>query len=451
MRIIIFIVFIMMIIIFINELKNISLSFFNINYIKDVSDINIKKHCNDIYCEAETGRFNIAKNSYNLLLPNDIFNTKAYYFMIALIIIIFYINIFYKFIKHNNLYYPYISDFDGSVLINVIKNIPYIFGFLTLMLIIVILIMRYAPTETVGYRNYFNIDNEKVSDLHFLNINNLYNNIVLILLIIFFTYIFCISICNPNLYDYPEEAKVNALINRNLCIGYLIITILLTYLILNIMNILLSFSDNRFPKLDNNNFYNIIFKNYKDVLDKTEADTYNYGKDNLLLRCYTEPLSQENILKTPNPGYGNDIISYEKKDERYTSIKYGITVADATAEKDKKTHIVYYDDIDYIGKEDNAGDVYIDNKLKENIYFKFVSPLIPKSKLDDITFFPINGQSLLRYKDIHIKNYNTYTAIHNLDIQSDTPQITNEDNLKIRDRYKTILAKYNADNYYDQF
>ena len=499
MRIIIFIVFIMMIIIFINELKNISMSFFKINYIKDVSDINIKKHCNDIYCEAETGRFNIAKNSYNLLLPNDIFNTKAYYFMIALIIIIFYINTFYKFIKHNNLYYPYISDFDGSVLINVIKNIPYIFGFLTLMFIIVILIMRYAPTETVGYRNYFNIDNEKVSDIHFLNINNLYNNIILILLIIFLTYIICISVCNPNLYDYPEDAKVIAIINRNLCIGYLTITILLTYLILNIMNILLTFSDNRFPKLDNNNFYNIILKNYKDVLDKTEADTYNYGKDNLLLRCYTENLTPDKISK---PGYGNNIIYYEKIDDKYTSIKYGITVADAIydaktvedeakiagdaavsrakfqnefgrnykkfdetavkdeaikkfreaaeTEKNKKTHVVYYDDIDYIEKKDNARDVYID-KLKENIYFKFVAPLIPKTKLDDETYFPKNGQTLLRYYDKHNKNYVTYEDIHKLNIQSDIPPITNEDNLKIRDKYKTILEKYKVDNYYDQF
>ena len=500
MRIIIFIVFIMMIIIFINELKNISMSFFKINYIKDVSDINIKKHCNDIYCEAETGRFNIAKNSYNLLLPNDIFNTKAYYFMIALIIIIFYINTFYKFIKHNNIYYPYISDFDGSVLINVIKNIPYIFGFLTLMFIIVILIMRYAPTETVGYRNYFNIDNEKVSEIHFLNINKLYNNIILILLIIFLTYIMCISVCNSNLYDYPEDAKVIAIINRNLCIGYLIITILLTYLILNIMNILLTFSDNRFPKLDNNNFYNIILKNYKDVLDKTEADTYNYGKDNLLLRCYTEILTQDTI---PKPDYGNDIIYYEKKDDKYTSIKYGITVAnaiydqktvddDATkageeavsranfqnefgrnykkidetavkeeaskkfkeaalAEKNKKTHIVYYDDIDYIEKKDNARDVYIDDKLKVNKYFKFVSPLIPKTKLEDPKYFPTDGQDLLRYYDKHKKNYDTYKDIHGLNIQSDNPPITNEDNLKIRDKYETILDKYKEDNYYDQF
>ena len=476
------------------------MSFFKINYIKDVSDINIKKHCNDIYCEAETGRFNIAKNSYNLLLPNDIFNTKAYYFMIALIIIIFYINTFYKFIKHNNIYYPYISDFDGSVLINVIKNIPYIFGFLTLMFIIVILIMRYAPTETVGYRNYFNIDNEKVSEIHFLNINKLYNNIILILLIIFLTYIMCISVCNSNLYDYPEDAKVIAIINRNLCIGYLIITILLTYLILNIMNILLTFSDNRFPKLDNNNFYNIILKNYKDVLDKTEADTYNYGKDNLLLRCYTENLIQDGITKS---GYGNNIIYYEKKDDKYTSIKYGITVADAIydaktvedeakiagdaavsraksqnklgrnyeefnentvkeeainkfreaalAEKIKKTHIVYYDDIDYIEKKDNARDVYIDDKLKENIYFKFVSPLIPISKLEDAQYFPKDGQDLLRYYDKHKKNYDTYKDIHGLNIQSDNPPITNEDNLKIKDKYNTILDKYKEDNYYDQF
>ena len=136
MRIIIFIVFIMMIIIFLNELKNISASFFQINYIKDVADINIKKHCNDIYCEAETGRFNIAKNSYKLLLANDFYNTKTYYFMILLIIIIFYINTLYNLIKYNNLYYPYISNDGGTICITIIKNIPYIFAFLTLVLIL---------------------------------------------------------------------------------------------------------------------------------------------------------------------------------------------------------------------------------------------------------------------------------------------------------------------------
>ena len=91
MNTVLFIVLIMMIIIFINELKNISLSFFKINYIKDVSDINIKKYCNDIYCEAETSRFKIADNSYNLLSSNDIFNTKTYYVMILIIILAIYI------------------------------------------------------------------------------------------------------------------------------------------------------------------------------------------------------------------------------------------------------------------------------------------------------------------------------------------------------------------------
>jgi len=263
MRIIIFIVFIMMIIIFVNELKNVSMSFLNINYLKDVADINIKKHCNDIYCEAETGRFNIANNSYKLLLPNDIFNTKTYYFMILLIIIIFYINTFYKFIKYNNLYYPYIVDFDGTIIINFIKNLPYIFAFIVLLIIIVILIVRYAPTEAAGYRNYFNTDNIKVSEIHFLNINEINNNVNKMLFIIVALYWICTSTSVSSLYEYPPEKKDTAIINKNLSFGYLIITILLTYLILNIMNILLSFTENNYPKLDNNNFYNIILKKVK--------------------------------------------------------------------------------------------------------------------------------------------------------------------------------------------
>ena len=87
MNTVLFIAFIMMIIIFINELKNISMSLFKIYYIKDVADINIKKYCNDIYCEAETSRFKLADNSYSLISSNDIFNTKTYYFMILILII----------------------------------------------------------------------------------------------------------------------------------------------------------------------------------------------------------------------------------------------------------------------------------------------------------------------------------------------------------------------------
>ena len=92
----------MMIIIYINELKNISLSLFKIYYIVNVSDINIKKNCNDIYCEAETARFKLADNSYNLISSNDIFNTKTYYYMVMILIILIYLNLFYNSQKYGN-------------------------------------------------------------------------------------------------------------------------------------------------------------------------------------------------------------------------------------------------------------------------------------------------------------------------------------------------------------
>ena len=454
MRIIIFIVFIMMIIIFVNELKNLSMSFLNINYLKDVADINIKKHCNDIYCEAETGRFNIANNSYKLLLPNDIFNTKTYYFMILLIIIIFYINIFYKFIKYNNLYYPYIVDFDGTIIINFIKNLPYIFAFIVLLIIIVILIVRYAPTEAAGYRNYFNTDNIKVSEIHFLNINEINNNVNKMLFIIVALYWICTSV--SSLYEYPPEKKDTAIINKNLSFGYLIITILLTYLILNIMNILLSFTENNYPKLDNNNFYNIILKKYNEVLYKTERDTKNFSKERLLFSCYTEYLDLNQISTTARTDIGKDIVYYEEKEGKIL-IKYGITVDNAfinesetetyyqTYIRSKNVHVVLYDNIDYDLKKDNAKDIEIKLLLK-NEYFTFVSPLIPYKKLCNENFFPRNGQTLLRYYDKHIKKYDSYKdIIYNLDIQTNP---INEENIKTQEKYKNLLDKY---DYYDPF
>ena len=448
MRIIIFIVFIMMIIIFVNELKNLSMSFLNINYLKDVADINIKKHCNDIYCEAETGRFNIANNSYKLLLPNDIFNTKTYYFMILLIIIIFYINIFYKFIKYNNLYYPYIVDFDGTIIINFIKNLPYIFAFIVLLIIIVILIVRYAPTEAAGYRNYFNTDNIKVSDIHFLNINEINNIINMTLFIIVALYWICTSTSVSSLYEYPPEKKDTAIVNKNLSFGYLIITILLTYLILNIMNILLSFTENNYPKLDNNNFYNIILKKYNEVLYKTERDTKNFSKERLLFSCYTEYLDLNKLAVSEDIGV--DIVYYEEKDSKIL-IKYGITVDNDPTQmtvttnyekyiKSKNVHVVLYDNIDYDLKKDNAKDIEI-KLLRKNTYFEYVSPLIPYTKLINDKLFPPNGQptpeTSLSYRDKHMIKYTNNSKIYKLSINSSSAE--------------KLIDKYNNNNYYDPF
>jgi hypothetical protein len=430
MRIIIFIVFIMMIIIFINELKNISSSFFQINYIKDVADINIKKHCNDIYCEAETGRFNIAKNSYALLLPNDFYNTKTYYFMILLIIIIFYINTFYNFIKYNNLYYPYISNDGGTTAITIIKNIPYILAFLILVLIIAILIARYAPTETEGYRNYFNTDNPAVGEIHFLNINNMYYNALYILALIFIVYYISTSWCNPYIYTYPQEANKLAIINQNMTMGYLIITIMLTYLLLNIMNILLSFADNKYPKLNNNNYKDIILKNYHDVLNNTlDAPTDDKGKnanlftkENILFRCYTNSFT-EDVKKLIT--FGHDIT--------HNYGDYGIIVDKSTTDAADKIHAVLYSNIEYIKNIDNADNYEIKN-IKVNYYFKYVSPLIPHKKIGLLKDGNTNAKP--RYSNLYNINYEHYKTLH---------ELTNgKKDEKIIDKYKNDGTPYDA-------
>ena len=76
----------MMIIIYLNEMRNISMFIFNFNYIKDLARITMDEKCNGIYCEAETDRYQIAKNSYNLLMPNDVFNSKTYTIFVFIIV-----------------------------------------------------------------------------------------------------------------------------------------------------------------------------------------------------------------------------------------------------------------------------------------------------------------------------------------------------------------------------
>ena len=83
----------MMIIIYLNEMRNISMFIFNFNYIKDLARVIMDEKCNGVYCEAETDRYQIAKNSYRLLMPNDIFNSKTYIiftFIISIMIFIYY-------------------------------------------------------------------------------------------------------------------------------------------------------------------------------------------------------------------------------------------------------------------------------------------------------------------------------------------------------------------------
>jgi hypothetical protein len=291
------------------------------------------------------------------------------------------------------------------------------------VLIIVTFVARYAPTESVGYRNYFNIDNPVVSDFDkVLNINGIYNYILLTIATIFLAYYFSTTMCNKYIYTYPLGANKLAIINQNMSMGYLIITILLTYLLLNIMNILLSFADNKYPKLNNNNYRDIITKNYKKVL----IENVELKREKVLADCYTNTLSKNDVVTAKTNGYGHDIMY--SKDNKEENRSYGITTHHNTVGAKNKIHAVLYTKIDYISNKDYADDYDIGD-LKVNYYFKYISPLIPHAIIDKLT----DGASPTpnkRYHHLYKKNYDLY--------KDDIHSLINKDG----DGERTIISKY---------
>jgi len=249
-----------------NELKNVTLSFLKINYMKNVFKSNIDKNCNNIYCEAETSSFNLAKNSYKLLLSNDIFNTKSYIFMILFILILLFIHILYNFITLNT---TYIDKLEKSCTIQRIgfrwkeclKYFPYIINLIILIFIIVIIILRYSPNEKKGYEDYF----EKYIEI----ISNFFN-IFIVLYIIFYIFMCFLMIQNDN--DTNNYAYILNII--------LIIFSFYIYLIINIMNILLTFREN-----NNINTYG----------DKENKDL-SYANKNVFYEKYYDMIKEDYIF-----------------------------------------------------------------------------------------------------------------------------------------------------------
>ena len=253
-----------MIIIFLNELKNITLSFLKINYLKDVADINIQKHCNNIYCEAETGRFNLAKNSYDLLLPNDNFNTKTYYYTILFVIVLLFIDLMYKFWKYNDLFIPYLSNINGEYFITYLKLFPYILSFLIVFILTVMIIRRYAPTSSKGYKAYFNTDNDVISDdIDTFNINVMLSqskNIIIIFLILYLICGFLSSI--PSV---PHDSRIDGQNYFYFAMAYIFILLLCFYMMVNIINITMTFTDNDTPNLEYIDFYEILWSEISEL------------------------------------------------------------------------------------------------------------------------------------------------------------------------------------------
>jgi len=236
----------MMIFIFINELKNISVFIFKYNSIKDIAKINTEQMCNNLYCEAETGRFQLAKNVYNLALPNDIYNAKTYTIFVLIYAIILFIYAFHLFMS-----FLYNDE-------NKFKHRKYFISFIILYLLIcfiMIIVMRYVPYDEKGYLNYFKKGNNY--GLSADAFNSLIFTILIIVLIVFFV------------------------INRDVALNKKLMVIFISlyfiyalYFLLTMINIVAAFKDNKYPyENEDNSFF---YKNENYTADISYSSENNY-------------------------------------------------------------------------------------------------------------------------------------------------------------------------------
>ena len=213
-------IFIMMIIIYLNELKNVSMFVYNFNYIKDLSKIIMEQKCNNIYCEAETDRYQIAKNSYKLLLPNDIFNSKTYTIMVFIISIMIYIY-----------YYYLLFDSEES------NKLYFLLHFILLTILISMIILRYVPHDEAGYLNYFRDFNDPNN--YFATFISFFSYFTLISVFI----IIPIIIIKIRWRDLKDFSLWFPTLIKGICY------ILSLILVFNLMNIVMTFRTNTKPIL----------------------------------------------------------------------------------------------------------------------------------------------------------------------------------------------------------
>lgn len=220
----------MMIIIYLNEMRNISAFIFNFTYIKDLARIIMDEKCNHVYCEAETDRYQIAKNSYRLLMPNDVFNSKTYIifaFIVSIMIFIYY----YRMLD--------LSNYEGTWQ----KHTAYVLIHVFLLIILLgMIIYRYTPHDEAGYLNYFKYFSQGSSQ------SNWFASAVGLLMYLFIPLcIVLLKYFNEKLWkagNVPENNITSINIFVALCCFIASIT-----LMFNLMNIVMSFRTNTRPIL----------------------------------------------------------------------------------------------------------------------------------------------------------------------------------------------------------
>ena len=219
----------MMIIIYLNEMRNISAFIFNFTYIKDLARIIMDEKCNHVYCEAETDRYQIAKNSYRLLMPNDVFNSKTYIifaFIVSIMIFIYY----YRMLD--------LSNYEGTWL----NHAAYVLIHAFLLIILLgMIIYRYTPHDEAGYLNYFKYFSQGSEQ------SNGFASVVGLLMYLFIP-LFIVSLKRWNEKLWKGSNAENNITSINIFVALCCFIASIT-LMFNLMNIVMSFRTNTTPIL----------------------------------------------------------------------------------------------------------------------------------------------------------------------------------------------------------
>lgn len=310
-------------------MRNISMFIFNFNYIKDLARITMDEKCNGIYCEAETDRYQIAKNSYNLLMPNDVFNSKTYtifVFIISIMIFIYYYRMMVDFKSNSNVKWGYNDD-------TYIKLYSITITVLFIIILIIMIAARYAPNDEQGYINYFK--NLKIIDkggnVHSISIG-------LVVFIISSIIIFSVIMKGYSYYySYYYTINFTDLIFEFIKIICFFISITLVF---NLMNIVMCFRTNTTPILKTkplnfsitNSLYNNI--NYR-IKEDTDIDSKNIKKEyNMVKNHIMDDSSNRKTLQSNISSILDIYIAFEEL-LKITFIQF--THADDYLKKLKKT------------------------------------------------------------------------------------------------------------------
>lgn len=438
-----------MIAIFLNELVNITSSYLKINYYRDVSEYNIRNNCNNIFCEAETARFNLAKNSYKLILPNDNFNSKIYYYALLFIFVTVFLMFLYKFWDYNKKSVEYYSDIDGRVFISYLFIFPYLFTFTVVAMLTVMIVRRYAPTDSRGYQKYFFTDNNES-----VNINTILDyskKIITGLVVIWFVFSIFSNIPSIPINNFKYGTNL-----WYISLVYLVaLTIILNFMII-LSNIAFTFNDSTAVDLDKKSLIkklrgevmklkviskdelikSLAIESDKEVTDKLNNLINNLNSANHNLEYYIKILA-----KIPTEGEAEVVIN----------LKDFLTDSDADAKNDlnPETNINYklieiicnftkYIILYFLKKEINKNnDVNYEKCLKMYKLFNYIDEL--DYKYSKMSYEKIKNIEVI---DNFIFEYKLFLVVYNTSIQTDL-----SDNNIIDDKIKDIIYKYYRDYY----